>query len=44
MKNKEYLLLNKPISKEEYEKIVPKLKKELSEKGIIDFYGLIHYS
>jgi len=43
-KNKEYLLLNKPISKSEYEKITPEINKELANLGIRDLYGLVHYS
>jgi len=42
-KNKEYHILNKPYSKEEYEKKVKEYKKELTEKGILDLYGLINY-
>lgn len=43
LKGKEYLFLNKPISKEEYEKVTTRLNKELYAMGIQDIYGLVTY-
>ncbi|MEK9133006.1 MAG: hypothetical protein AAB606_04865 [Patescibacteria group bacterium] len=43
IKHKEYLFLDKPISKEEYNKIVPLLNAELAKMGVIDLYGLVNY-
>lgn len=43
VKNKEYLLLNKPIPKKDYEKVTKQLDKELYAMGVTDFYGLLHY-
>ncbi|MBI5412842.1 hypothetical protein HZA42_00660 [Candidatus Peregrinibacteria bacterium] len=40
-KNKEYL--NKPISKEEYEKTTQRINKELAELGVTDLYGLVNF-
>jgi hypothetical protein len=42
-KNKEYLFLNKPVSKEEYGKIIDRMTKELASIGVRDLYGLVNY-
>ena len=42
-KNKEYLILNKKVSPEEYEKTTKALNKELAKLGVIDLYGLVNY-
>lgn len=42
VKNKEYLFLNKPVSKTEYEKLTGQMNRDLAKLGVIDLYGLIH--
>ncbi|MBI4994222.1 hypothetical protein HZC21_01085 [Candidatus Peregrinibacteria bacterium] len=43
IKNKEYLILNKRVSREEYEKTTQRLNKELAKLGVKDLYGLVNY-
>lgn len=42
LKNKEYMILNKKVSKEEYKVTAKRLKKELYEMGVRDLYGLLN--
>lgn len=42
VKNKEYLFLNQPIAKSEYEKRTAEINKELARHGVIDLYGLVN--
>lgn len=42
MKNKEYQILDKPVSKDEYVEITKRLNKELYKMGVIDLYGLLY--
>lgn len=44
VKNKEYLFLNKPISKSEYETVTKRINQELAALGIRDLYGLVQYT
>lgn len=43
IKNKEYLFLNNPISKAEYEKTTSGINRELKGKNVIDLYGLVNF-
>lgn len=43
LKAKEYLFLNQPIAKSEYETVTKRMNKELAALGIRDFYGLLQY-
>lgn len=42
LKNKEYCILNKPYTKEEYEELVPKIKKHMNDMPYIDKKGIIY--
>jgi len=42
LKKKQYCILNKQYTKEEYEKLVPKIKKHMDEMPYIDSRGLIY--
>lgn len=42
-KNKEYLFLDKPISKKEYAETTQRINKELAELGVKDLYGLVNF-
>ena len=42
LKKKQYCILNKQYTKEEYEKLVPKIKKHMEEMPYIDAQGLIY--
>ena len=44
VKNKEYMILNKSVSKNEYEKTTTRLNKELAAMGVRDLYGLINFT
>lgn len=43
LKHKEYLFLNKPISKAEYEKVTTRIDKELYSLGVRDLHGLVNF-
>lgn len=43
MKNKEYMFLNEPMSKQEYAAVTASINKELASLGIRDLYGLVNY-
>jgi len=42
MRNKEYCILNKQYSKEEYEKLLPKIKKHMEDVPYIDSKGRVY--
>ena len=42
LKQKKYCILNKQYTKEEYEKLVPKIKKHMNEMPYIDKKGRIY--
>lgn len=42
LRNKQYCILNKQYSKEEYEELVPKIKKHMDEMPYIDAQGLVY--
>ena len=42
LKNRNYCILNKQYSKEEYEKMIPKIKKHMNEMPYIDKKGLVY--
>jgi hypothetical protein len=42
LKKKQYCILNKQYSQEEYEKLVPKIKKQMDEVPYIDKRGLVY--
>jgi hypothetical protein len=42
LRNKQYCILNKQYSKEEYEALVPKIKKHMDEMPYIDAQGLVY--
>ncbi len=42
LKKKQYCILNKQYTKEEYEKLVPKIKKHMDEMPYIDTQGLVY--
>ena len=42
LKKKQYCILNKQYTKEEYEKLVPKIKKHMDEMPYIDFQGIVY--
>lgn len=42
LRNKQYCILNKQYSKEEYEEMVPKIKKHMDEMPYIDAQGLVY--
>lgn len=43
IKNKQYHFLNKPLSKEEYEKTVKSINNGLTKMGVRDLYGLLNF-
>jgi Zn ribbon nucleic-acid-binding protein len=42
LKNKDYCILNKQYSKEEYEALIPKIKKHMNEMPYVDKRGLVY--
>jgi hypothetical protein len=42
LRNKKYCILNKQYTKEEYEKLIPEIKKHMVEKPYIDKKGIIY--
>ena len=44
MKHKQYMFLNKPMAKSEFEKLTKRLDKEIAALGIRDLYGLLNYA
>lgn len=42
LKKKQYCILNKQYTKEEYEELVPKIKKHMDEMPYIDSRGIVH--
>lgn len=43
VKNKEYLFLNKSISKREYEKITERMDQELAKLGVVNLHKLVNW-
>ncbi len=43
LQKKEYHFLNKPMPKEQYEKVTSQITKDLYAMGIQDLYGLVHW-
>jgi hypothetical protein len=42
LKNKEYCILNKQYTKEEYEELIPKIKRHMDEMPYVDKRGLVY--